>query len=142
MYKSSINYTHMEWYMRCSTYNDLSIAVKLREGLFAYIQYSNRFPSFLWYDPTSSLFYSNVEPITSITTNTINDDLDPLPLFKRIGGYMNNGDGILFINFDLFIHVEQATTRKVLMRQPYTLSDTTFVGFIDDCIGVITWVAH
>jgi hypothetical protein len=132
----------MMWYLNCSEYNKLSVFVTFEDGLNIHIQYANKFPSFLLYDQADNSFVSNVEPVNTATVEEIPTSASLTPLYKRIGGYMNNGKGINFIEFDMFAHVEQQTTpKKVLMRQPCNVSDK-FVGFYDDELGVISWVAH
>lgn len=132
----------MDWYLNCSEYNKLSVFVTLEDGLKIHIQYANKFPSFLLYDHTNKSFVSNVEPINTAKVAEIPTSASLIPLHKRIGGYVNNGKGINFIEFYMFAHVEQqATPKKVLMRQPCNVSDR-FIGIYDNELGVISWVAH
>jgi hypothetical protein len=136
-----MEFINMKWYLNCSAYNDFIVVVQLKNDLIVHIQYANKFPSFLWYDVDADVFYSNVNPENTKIIHSVPTDILLVPLHKRIGGYMNSGNGINFIEFDMFSSVEQVTSQNVLMRQPCSLSNR-FIGFRDENTGVIQWVPH
>jgi hypothetical protein len=119
------------------------VFVEVGQNKFISTTFMHKFPNYIRFDSKNNLLYTNVKPIQTTCVDRVCNNTIYIPIFQRLGSYMNNNDSLVSLTFDMFSIVQHVDVEsiKVPLKQPCYLNDV-YIASCDVDIGVVEWKSH